>query len=119
MKNLFVCYPKCSTCGKARKWLNENDIEFEERDIKTDNPTVEELTKWIKLSGLPIKRFFNTSGLVYRELGLKDKLEDMSDEEKIELLATDGMLVRRPLFISSDEKVLVRFKEEVWEEALK
>lgn len=118
MKSLFVCYSKCSTCSKARKWLDENGMGYEERDIKEDNPTELELTEWIEKSGLPIKRFFNTSGMKYRELKLKDKLQDMTDKEKIELLSTDGMLVRRPILINEND-VLVAFKQPEWEEKLK
>lgn len=117
MENLFICYSKCSTCKKAEKWLDGIGIEYTKREIKEDNPKFDELKTWIEKSNLPIKRFFNTSGLVYRDLGLKDKLEDMSEDEKIELLSTDGMLVKRPLFISGD-KVLVGFKEKEWEEVL-
>ncbi|MDR7869290.1 MAG: arsenate reductase family protein [Tissierellaceae bacterium] len=113
MKYLFICYPKCSTCSKARKWLDENNIDYEERNIKEDNPTENELTQWIDIGNYPIKRFFNTSGILYRELGLKDKLNDMTDEEKIQLLSTDGMLVKRPILVG-DDKVLVGFKEEEW-----
>lgn len=97
MKYLFLCYPRCTTCTKARKWLEEKGVEFEERNIKEDNPTEDELREWIKRSNYPIKRFFNTSGNIYKQLGLKDKLVDMCDEEKIKLLATDGMLVKRPI----------------------
>lgn len=110
---LFVCYVKCSTCAKARKWLGDNQITYEERDIKGDNPTYAELKAWYKLSGLPLKRFFNTSGLVYRGLELKDKLPTMSEDEQLQLLATDGMLVKRPLVVDGD-KVLVGFKEKEW-----
>lgn len=117
MKILFLEYPKCSTCQKARKWLQENKIEFEDRHIVEKNPTAEELKNWIKISGYEIKKFFNTSGLKYKELNLKEKLTNMSDEEKIELLATDGMLVKRPLIIM-EKKVLVGFKEEEWKEEL-
>ena len=99
---LFVCYPKCSTCAKARKWLEEQEISFEERDIKTDNPTEAELRDWHRRSGLPLKRFFNTSGLQYKALGLKDRLPEMSEDEQYALLATDGMLVKRPLLIGED-----------------
>ena len=94
---LFVYYPKCSTCRKAKKWLEENNLEFEEKDIVEDNPNVEELKEWYGKSDLPLKRFFNTSGMKYRELKLKDKLPDMSEDEQLELLATDGMLVKRPI----------------------
>lgn len=111
---LFVCYPKCSTCKKARKWLEENGIAFDERDIKEDNPTRKELVKWHKESGLPLRRFFNTSGMLYRELQLKDKLPNMTEDEMYDLLASDGMLVKRPLLIA-DEAVLVGFKQAEWE----
>ncbi|MCI8609537.1 MAG: arsenate reductase family protein [Firmicutes bacterium] len=114
----FICYPKCTTCQKAQTWLKSKGKDFSVRDIKVENPTEEELTEWIKRSNLPIKRFFNTSGLKYKELGLKDKLATMSDEEKIGLLATDGMLVKRPILITDDGQVLVGFKEAQWEEAL-
>ncbi len=112
---LFVCYPKCSTCMKAKKWLEERGMEYELRDIKTDNPTAEELKTWWEKSGLPLKRFFNTSGNLYKEMKLKDKLPQMSEEEQIALLSTDGMLVKRPILVSSG-KVLVGFKEKEWEE---
>lgn len=111
---LFICYPRCSTCKKARLWLTERGVEFEERDIKLENPTKEELEKWYKKSGLPLKRFFNTSGMQYKSLGLKDRLPTMSEEEQLELLSTDGMLVKRPLLVSEDF-VLVGFKEAEWE----
>lgn len=114
---LFICYPKCSTCQKARTWLEEKGITFEARDIKTDNPTADELTRWWKASGLPLKKFFNTSGLQYKALGLKDKLPAMSEEEQIALLATDGMLVKRPLLIGEDF-VLTGFRQKEWEERL-
>ena len=114
---LFVCYPKCSTCKKAKKWLDEQDISYEDRHIIEDNPTVEELKDWHERSGLPLKRFFNTSGMKYRELGLKDKLPEMSEEEQYELLATDGMLVKRPLVVGNDF-VLIGFKEVLWKETL-
>lgn len=113
--NLFVCYPKCSTCKKAEKWLQENGLEYDLRDIKTENPSKEELRAWYEKSGLDLKRFFNTSGMIYREMQLKDKLPNMSEEEKLELLATDGMLVKRPIFIT-DTNVLVGFKEKEWEQ---
>jgi arsenate reductase len=106
---LFICYPRCSTCKKAKLWLTERGINFEERDIKLENPKKEELEKWYKKSGLPLRRFFNTSGVQYRDLELKNKLPNMSDDEQLELLATDGMLVKRPLLISEDF-VLVGFK---------
>lgn len=115
---LFLCYPKCSTCQKARKWLEEQGISFEERDIKLNNPTEEELRTWYKRSGLPLKRFFNTSGLQYKALGLKDKLPSMSEEEQLALLATDGMLVKRPLVVD-EEFVLTGFKQAEWEQTMK
>ena len=113
----FICYPKCTTCQKAKKWLDDNKIEYEVRDIKLDNPTLEELTEWYKKSGLPLKKFFNTSGLLYKSLELKDKLPTMTEEERLNLLATDGMLVKRPLLIGQDF-VLVGFKEAEWKEKL-
>lgn len=114
---LFVCYPKCTTCQKARKWLNAKGISYEERDIKTQNPSKEELKEWYQKSGLPLKRFFNTSGMLYKEMQLKDRLPEMSEEEQLELLSTDGMLVKRPLVIA-DEAILTGFKEKEWEEKL-
>lgn len=114
---LFVCYPGCSTCGKARKWLEDNKIEVTFRDIKEDNPAAGELEKWWKASGLPLRRFFNTSGLQYRALELKDKLPGMSDGEQLALLATDGMLVKRPILVG-EKQVLVGFREEDWAKAL-
>ena len=114
----FICYPKCTTCQKARKWLDENNIEYEFRDIKLENPSLEELTAWYKLSGLPQRKFFNTSGLLYKSMELKTKLSNMTDEEMLALLATDGMLVKRPLAIG-DDFVLVGFKEAEWVEKLK
>ena len=114
----FICYPKCTTCQKARKWLDENHIEYEFRDIKTENPTLEELAAWHKLSGLPLRRFFNTSGLLYKSMELKNKLPAMTDDEMLALLAIDGMLVKRPLAVS-DGVVLVGFKEAEWEAHLK
>ena len=114
----FICYPKCTTCQKARKWLDENHIEYEFRDIKTENPTLEELAAWHKLSGLPLRKFFNTSGLLYKSMELKNKLPAMTDDEMLALLATDGMLVKRPLAVS-DGVVLVGFKEAEWEAHLK
>lgn len=111
---LFVCHPKCTTCQKAKKWLTEKGISFEERDIKTENPTKEELEAWYKKSGLPLKRFFNTSGILYKEMKLKDRLPEMTEDEQLTLLSTDGMLVKRPILIS-DEQVLVGFKEKEWE----
>lgn len=115
---LFLCYPKCSTCQKARKWLDEHQIKYTERHITEENPTFEELKAWYKQSGLPLKKFFNTSGLVYKELQLKEKLPLMSEEEQLKLLATNGMLVKRPLVIS-DQKVLIGFKEAEWNVLLK
>ena len=114
----FICYPKCTTCQKARKWLDENNIEYEFRDIKLENPSLEELTEWYKLSGLPLRKFFNTSGLLYKSMELKTKLPNMTDEEMLSLIATDGMLVKRPLAIG-DDFVLVGFKEAEWVEKLK
>ena len=111
----FICYPKCTTCQKAKKWLDDNKIEYELRDIKLNNPTLEELTEWYNKSGLPIKKFFNTSGLLYKSLDLKNKLPEMSEGEMLKLLATDGMLVKRPLLIG-DDFVLVGFKENEWVE---
>ena len=112
--NIFIEYPKCSTCQKAKKCLNDNNIKFEDRNIVEQTPTVEELKKWIENSGYEIKRFFNTSGLKYKELKLKEKLPTMSDAEKIKLLASDGMLIKRPLLISNKE-ILIGFKEREWE----
>lgn len=114
---LFVCYPKCSTCKKAQKWLIDHQITFESRHIKEERPTADELKTWIAKSGLPVKKFFNTSGLVYKELQLKDKLPQMSEEEQITLLATDGMLVKRPILVG-ENFVKVGFKEADWENVL-
>lgn len=114
---LLIGYPKCSTCQKAKKWLEDRGVSFEFRDIKTEKPTLEELREWKEKSGLPLKRFFNTSGLLYKNLGLKDKLPGMSEEEQLELLATDGMLVKRPILVT-EEKILVGFKESEWKELL-
>jgi len=114
----FICYPKCTTCQKAKKWLDDNKIEYELRDIKLDNPTLQELTEWYKKSGLPLKKFFNTSGLLYKSLDLKNKLPTMTEDEMLELLATDGMLVKRPIIIGADF-VLVGFKETEWNTILK
>ena len=114
---LFIHYPKCSTCQKAKKWLEEQGVEFEARHIVEQNPTAEELTRWIADSGQPVKKFFNTSGLKYKELALKDKLPTMSETEQIALLATDGMLVKRPLLIGKG-MVLAGFKEDQWKESL-
>ncbi len=115
---LFIEYPKCSTCKKAKKWLEDRKIAFTDRHIVEENPTEEELNQWIQRSGLPVKRFFNTSGMKYRELGLKDRLPQMSQEEQIALLATDGMLVKRPLLVS-DTFVVPGFREKEWMENLK
>ena len=109
----FICYPKCTTCQRARKWLDDNQIEYEFRDIKLENPTREELTAWYHMSGLPLKKFFNTSGLLYKSLDLKNKLSTMTEDEMLTLLASDGMLVKRPLLIG-DDFVLVGFKEDEW-----
>lgn len=118
MKNLFIEYPKCSTCKRAKEWLVKNNIEFDDRNIVEDTPTKEELEKWIKQSEKEIKKFFNTSGLKYKELNLKEKLPNMSDEEKVKLLSSDGMLIKRPLLIN-DKQILVGFREKEWEEVLK
>lgn len=114
MKILFIQYPKCSTCKKAKKWLDEHHIPYQDRHIIEENPTFDELKEWIGTSGLPIKRFFNTSGMKYRELQLKDRLPKMNEQEQIKLLSSDGMLVKRPLVIGEDF-VLVGFKEKEWE----
>ncbi len=114
---LFIEYPRCTTCKKAKKWLDEHNIEYEDRDIIKDNPQAEELKIWYEKSDLPLKRFFNTSGKLYREMKLKDKLNDMTQEEQIEILSSDGMLVKRPLIVS-DSFVLTGFKEKEWEEKL-
>ncbi|MDD7085932.1 MAG: arsenate reductase family protein [Clostridiales bacterium] len=115
---LFLCYPKCSTCRKAQKWLDEHDVDYDIRDIKTDNPDLAELELWHQASGLPLKKFFNTSGQLYRSLELSKKLPGMSDAEQYALLASDGMLVKRPILITDDNKVLVGFKEDQWAETL-
>ncbi len=114
---LFVEYPKCSTCKKAKKWLDDNGIEYEDRHITENNPTFEELKAWHEKSGMDIKRFFNTSGMKYRELGLKDKLPNMTDDEMLELLSTDGMLVKRPVLVG-ENIVLTGFREKEWEKIL-
>ncbi len=114
---IFICYPKCSTCQKAKKWLDEHDIVYNERHIVEENPTYDELKEWHKKSGLPLKRFFNTSGLLYKEMKLKDKLSEMSEEEQLKLLATNGMLVKRPIVVG-DDMVLVGFKEAEWTEKM-
>ena len=113
----FICYPKCTTCQRAKKWLDDNKIEYELRDIKFANPTLDELIELYKKSGLPLKKFFNTSGLLYKSLDLKNKLPEMTEDEMLKLLATDGMLVKRPLLIG-DDFVLVGFKETEWENTI-
>lgn len=113
----FICYPKCSTCQKARKWLEANHLEFTERHIVEENPSYEELKKWYAESGLPLKKFFNTSGMLYKEMQLKEKLPAMSEEEQLKLLATNGMLVKRPLIVNGN-MILTGFKEAEWEKAL-
>ena len=118
MKIQFICYPKCTTCQKAQKWLDEKGVEYEIRHIKDNSPSYAELKKWYNESDYELKRFFNTSGLLYKEMDLKTKLLAMTEEEKIRLLSTDGMLVKRPLLVS-DDFVLVGFKEKEWEEKLK
>ena len=114
----FICYPKCTTCQRAQKWLEEKGVGYELRDIKLNNPTKEELTAWYKQSGLPLKKFFNTSGLLYKAQDLKNKLPTLTEDEMLTLLATDGMLVKRPLLITQNT-VLVGFKEKEWEEKIK
>lgn len=114
----FICYEKCSTCKKAEKFLNDNNIKYDKRDIKKDNPSKEELDKFIKLSKLDVKSFFNTSGLIYRKLNLKDKLKDMSYDDKLSLLSGDGMLVKRPILVL-DDKILVGFNEKLWNDLIK
>lgn len=114
---LFLCYPKCTTCQKARAYLEEKKVPYEFRDIKTENPSAEELTRWWKMSGLPLKKFFNTSGLQYKALKLKDKLPEMTEEEQICLLASDGMLVKRPLLVG-ENYVLVGFRQAEWDETV-
>ena len=113
----FICYPKCTTCQKAQKWLDDNKIEYELRDIKLNNPTFEELTEWYKKSGLSLKKFFNTSGLLYKSMELKTKIPNMTEDEMLKLLATDGMLVKRPILVG-DNFVLVGFKENEWKETI-
>lgn len=115
---LFIEYPKCSTCQKAKKWLDENGVEYTDRHIVENNPTYEELKEWYERSGLPLKKFFNISGMLYKSMQLKDKLPTMSDDEQLKLLATDGMLVKRPLIVS-DDFVLTGFREKEWTEKLK
>lgn len=114
---LFICYPKCSTCQKARRWLDQSGVKYRVRDIALENPNGEELAEWKRVSGLPLKSFFNTSGMQYRQLELKDKLPAMDEGEQLELLATSGMLVKRPLLVG-EELVLVGFKQELWEKSL-
>jgi len=114
---LFLCYPKCGTCQKAKQWLDENDVAYTLRDIKQNNPTADELRVWHEASGLPLKKFFNTSGLLYKSMQLKDRLPLMSEEEQIILLASDGMLVKRPILVCAD-KVLVGFREAEWESVI-
>ena len=114
---IFLCYPKCSTCKKAQAWLDANKIKYDFKDIKENNPSKTELKKWYKQSGLPLKKFFNASGLIYKDLKLKDKLPNMSEDEQLSLLAKDGMLVKRPMLIS-DKCILVGFNEKQWKETL-
>ena len=114
----FLCYPKCTTCQKAQKWLDENNISYDLRNIKEENPTAEELGQWYRVSGLPLRRFFNTSGLIYKSMNLKNKLPAMSEEEMISLLASDGMLVKRPI-LAGEGVVLVGFKESEWADKLR
>lgn len=114
-KILFLCYPKCTTCQKAKKWLDEHQISYELRDIKSDNPSADELREWHSKSGMDIKKFFNTSGLLYKSMQLKDKLPEMTLEEKLTLLSTDGMLVKRPLLVT-EKTVLVGFREAAYAE---
>ena len=113
----FICYPKCTTCQKAKKWLDERGLSYTDRHIKNDNPTYEELTEWYRRSSLPLKRFFNTSGLAYKALNLKEKLPVMSEEEQLRLLASDGMLVKRPIVVT-DDHIFTGFKEAEWEKLL-
>lgn len=113
----FLCYPKCTTCKKAQKWLDENNIQYTFRDIKEQNPSYEELEKWYKISGMPLKKFFNTCGLLYKSMELKNKLPNMTEKEMLKLLATDGMLVKRPLLVS-DDFVLIGFKVADWADKL-
>lgn len=113
----FICYPKCSTCRKAKKWLDEHNVEYTERHIADEKPTYDELKEWHEKSGLPLRKFFNTSGLLYKEMKLKDRLPSMSEDEQLRLLATDGMLVKRPILVTGD-KVLVGFKEAEWAEII-
>ena len=114
----FICYPKCTTCQKAKRWLDDNKIEYNLRDVKLNNPSFEELSRWYKMSGLPLKKFFNTSGILYKSMELKTKLPTMTEEEQLKLLATDGMLVKRPIVVGEDF-VLVGFRETEWQDKLK
>lgn len=114
---LFIHYPKCTTCQRAKNWLDTHGLTYTERNIREENPSFGELSKWHKKSGFPLKRFFNTSGMLYREMGLKDKLADMTENQQLELLASDGMLVKRPIIVA-DDAVLVGFREKDWEEKL-
>ena len=115
---LFICYPKCSTCQRAQKYLDENNIKYELRDIKLNNPTYEELKNWYQNSNLELKRFFNTSGLLYKEYDLKNKIPNMTEDEQLKLLASNGMLVKRPILLN-DDKILLGFKEEEWNRLIK
>lgn len=115
---LFLCYPKCSTCQKAKKWLDDHQIEYQQRHIVTDNPTVEELQDWYQKSGLPLKKFFNTSGLLYKQMDLKQELTQLNPQQQLELLAGNGMLVKRPIVVK-DDIVLVGFQETLWDEKLR
>ncbi len=114
---IFIEYPKCKTCKMAKAWLDEAGIEYTDRNIKDENPTIDELREWYAKSGLPLKRFFNTSGMLYKQMSLKDKLPQMSEEEQLELLSTDGMLVKRPIIIN-DDAILVGFRQDEWEQKL-
>lgn len=114
----FICYPKCTTCQKAKKWLDDNKIEYTLRDIKTENPTYEELKEWYEKSHLELKKFFNTSGLIYKSMELKNKLPDMTEDEQLKLLSTDGMLVKRPIVVG-ENFVMTGFKEKDWAEKIK
>lgn len=115
---IFVCYPKCSTCQKAKKWLDEHNVEYTERHIAEENPAYDELKEWYEKSGQPLKKFFNTSGLLYKEMKMKDKLPSMSEEEQLRLLSTNGMLVKRPILVTGD-KVLVGFREAEWDDVIR
>ena len=115
---LFICYPKCSTCQRAQKYLDENNVKYELRDIKLNNPTYEELKKWYHNSNFELKRFFNTSGLLYKEYDLKNKIPNMTEDEQLKLLASNGMLVKRPILLN-DDKILLGFKEEEWNRLIK